>query len=150
MHRLDDSAVDAAAANVAIHLADDLLLSGIGGALKQRNRRNDHTGSAIGALEGFNIQKRLLDRMQAVRAAQAFDGSDFPSNRRGHGKPTGTLGSPVNQHGTSTTLPFAASVFCAGQAQIIAQNVEQRLLRLNIYLLLGAIDEKSDSHFVCA
>jgi hypothetical protein len=50
-------------------------------ALKQGRRRNNHAWSAIGALERFDIQKSLLDRMQAVSAAQAFYGCDFLSRR---------------------------------------------------------------------
>jgi hypothetical protein len=81
----------------------------------------------------FNFDRRgffkvlgggLLDRMQTISAAQTFYSGDFLSGCRGSREPAGTLGSAVNQHGSSAALPFAAAVFGASQAQIVAQNVK--------------------------
>src|SRR5436305_149726 len=106
-HGFDDPAVRAAPAHISFHVADDLLFTGIWCARKQRSRRNNHARRAITALECFHIQKRLLYRMQAVSAAQAFDGDDFFPTGRGNRKKAGTLGRSVNQHGASAALPFA-------------------------------------------
>src|SRR5579872_856590 len=149
-HSFDDPAVRATPAHIAFHVADNLLFAGIWRARKQCSRRNNHARRAIGALECFDIEKSLLYRMQAVSAAQPFDGDDFFPGGRGNRQQAGTLGRSVNQYGTSTALPFAATVLGASQAQVVAQNIQQRLPRLNFCVLLRAINEKGESHFACA
>jgi hypothetical protein len=71
-------------------------------------------------LKGFNIQKSLLDRMQAVSTTQTFNGGDFLSRDGGNREPARTLGRSVDQNGTSAALPFATAVLGTGQAEVVA------------------------------
>jgi hypothetical protein len=63
---IEDAGVRAAAAEVVVHLADDLFASRPRGLQQQSVRVKDHPGRAETALKGVMLQKRFLDRMQPL------------------------------------------------------------------------------------
>ena len=71
----DDRHVAGAAADIAVHVMDDLIARRIGILIQQRFGRHDHAGRAEAALKGEFVDKGLLDRMErAIGFFQAFDG----------------------------------------------------------------------------
>jgi len=66
---VDDAGIGAAAADVAVHAGDDLGLSGIGRGVQQGGGAHDHTGGAVGALEGAGVEEGLLDGSELAVSA---------------------------------------------------------------------------------
>src|SRR5262249_23238510 len=73
---------------------------------------------------------------------QPFDGGDRLAYDRGGRRQAGTRRTPVNQHGASAALAFAAAVFRASQIQIVAQHAEQHALAVNFDAAFGSVDLK--------
>src|SRR5258705_7709925 len=77
LHRLDNAAVGAAAADVAAHpLADFIVASGVP-FFQQRNRRADLPRRAVAALKSVVADERGLHRMQPAVRGQPFDRGDL-------------------------------------------------------------------------
>ena len=71
----DDRHVAGAAADIAVHVMDDLFASRIGDLIQQRFGRHDHARRAEAALKGELVDEGLLDRMErAIGFFQTFDG----------------------------------------------------------------------------
>ena len=66
LNRTDDARVGSTAANVAVHEVDDLVLRGMVIAIEQRNRRHDHSRSAVAALHRACFEKCLLHGMELL------------------------------------------------------------------------------------
>src|SRR4051795_11604503 len=64
LHRLDDAAVGAAAADVAAHPLANLVVAAGVALRQQRHRRTDLAGRAVAALEAVVANERGLHRMQ--------------------------------------------------------------------------------------
>jgi len=125
LHGFDDPQICAASAHVSVHMSNDLLPAGVRCALKKCGCRENHSRSAISALEGFEFQKGLLHRMERSILRQALYG-DYVFARSGTDlHPAGTHRRSVDQNGTGTTLALSATVFGAGQAEVVAQDVQQ-------------------------
>src|SRR5262245_15839201 len=123
--RRDDAGIDAAAADIAIHEADDLLWRGMCVFIQQTHSRYDHPAGAVPALHSTSIQEGLLQRMQVTVYCKAFNGCNrLRTNvtHRGNARPRRFA---VEQHGTSTALSFATAVLCSGQFQLVAQYAQQ-------------------------
>src|SRR3546814_13429091 len=71
----DDALVAAAAADVALHPLEDLLVAGAGRCRQQRGRLHDLAGLAEAALRHVHVAPGDLDRVVAV-GRQAFDGGE--------------------------------------------------------------------------
>src|SRR5436190_20310097 len=80
LDRADNPWISAAPAQVAVHPLADLRFAGLGVALEQRRRRDDHPARAVAALESSLLQKRLLCRVQRFTprtAGQSLDRRDL-------------------------------------------------------------------------
>ena len=108
--------------------------------LQQRGGGHDHPGGAISALIGAFFEEGLLDGREGAVLLQAFNGDDLcASGGRGRSE-TGACGTAIQQDGTGTALAFAAAEFCAGEAEPVTQNPEQRLIVSGPHPLLRSID----------
>ena len=76
---LDDIDVSRAATQISGNSALDIVFVYSPVLEHEPIGRHEHAGRAVAALYGVRFQKRLLQRMQAVVLAQAFDGDDFSS-----------------------------------------------------------------------
>src|ERR1043166_2925311 len=111
----DDSGMGAAAADVPLQSLHNFLLAGSGIFLEKSHGADNHSGSAISALECALIKKRLLHGMQLAVSFKSFDSDDgFPRSIR-DGKLAGSPRRAIEQYGACTALPFAAAIFCARQ-----------------------------------
>ena len=68
--------------------------------------------------------------MELAVALETFDSDDGFTSGFADGELAGAARSALQQNGAGTTLAFAASVFCSGQAKLFAQGKEQRCVRI--------------------
>jgi len=121
----DDAGVGTAAADISLQGLHDFWFAGIGIFLEQRDAADNHSGSAIGALERALIEKSLLHRMELAVLFEAFDGEDGFSFRIANGKLAGAARRAVQQNSAGAALAFAATVLGSGKAQLFTQREEQ-------------------------
>src|SRR3546814_9992427 len=116
----DDALVAAAAADVALHPLEDLLVAGAGRCRQQRGRLHDLAGLAEAALRHVHVAPGDLDRVVAV-GRQAFDGGEGGALRV---RPR-ALAAPhrlaVEVHGAGAAEPGAAAVLGAGEAELVPE-----------------------------
>src|SRR5207249_8385654 len=74
--------------------------------------------------------ERRLHWMRLFRRPDAFDGSDGAIGRFGYGESARRLRLAIDQHHARTALGETAAEFDAGQAQVVAQDIEQRFVRV--------------------
>jgi hypothetical protein len=116
----DDSGMGAAAADVSLQGLHDFLLVGIGIFLEKRDAADDHSRSAICALESALIEKSLLHRMKLAVLFEAFNGDDGFSRSVSDRKLAGTPRRAIQQNGAGTALAFATTIFGSGEAKLFA------------------------------
>src|SRR6266566_980079 len=150
MHSFQNSLVNSAAADIAIHVTSDLRFAGIRTAFKQRNCGEDHARCAVAALKCFGLKKGLLYQMQTLASRQPFDGRDFLPRGGTHMHSARTDWRAFNQHCASATLAFAAAVLGPGEFKLLAQHAEQSVLWRDIHATFSAVDQQSEGHRVSA
>ncbi len=117
----DDARMGSTAANISLQSVHDFLLVGIGIFLEKRNTADNHSGSAIGALERALIEKSLLYGMKLAVLFEALDGDDGFSRGVGDGELAGAPRRAIQQNSVGAALAFAATVLCSGEPQFFAQ-----------------------------
>ncbi len=123
--RTDDARVRAAAAEIAVEARHDLGLRRVRVPLEQGDAAQDHAGGAVAALEGADLQERLLDRMQKAVGRDPFDRRDAPARRGACRNDTRPHGLAVEQDGAHAADPFAAPVLGAHETGVLAEKREQ-------------------------
>ena len=131
--------MSSAAADISLQELDDLGLSGFGIRAKKTDAAHNHSGGAIGALKSSGVKESLLDRMKAAVFFKTFDGGDRFGRRGADWNLTGSARGTSDEHSAGTALPFSAAIFGAGEAEVIAQNVEERGIRGVADLVLFAV-----------
>src|ERR1700746_1841103 len=110
----------AAAADVSLQGLHDLRLAGIGIFLKERDAADNHSRRAVGTLKRASIKKCLLHGMKQAALFEAFNGDDgFPGGVV-DGELARTPRRAIQKYGAGTALPFAATVFRSGEAELLA------------------------------
>ena len=138
----DDALVGAATADVAVHGADDFRFGWIGLFPQKSDARHEHAGRAVAALHCAGIEECLLERMQLAVVFKAFDGFDFAAADSADGGDAGAGGNAIKQDGAGATLGLAATVFAAGEIQIVAQNAEETAFAIGIERDVLPVDMK--------
>jgi len=92
---------------------------------QQADRAHDHAGGAITALEGAFGEERFLDRMKFVAFGEAFDGDDGFFVGVGNWSKACGDAFAVEENGASATLAFAAAIFCPGELEVFAEDIEE-------------------------
>ena len=80
-----------------------------------------------------DLEKCLLQRMQPPVLLQPFDRRDFFLADFANLREAGVRWRAVDQHRARAALAFAASVFCAGQLEVVPQHAEQAALRVGLH-----------------
>ena len=93
------------------------------------------------ALGHLMLDPGRLDGMQRSGRAKAFDGGDLAVHI-GSGKLAGTHRHAIDMHRAGAAPGNAAAIFGACQAEFIAQDPEQRHVRLDIDLERLPIDRQ--------
>src|SRR5579859_2310325 len=141
MDRLPNSFIGAASAEVAVHGLRDLVVGRIRCLRQQRGRRHNLAGLAVSALRDLFGNPRLLQHVQAV-GTEAFDRSYALACGLRYRSRARTDRISIKVNGASPTQSSAASKFCTGEFQRVAQNPEQRCLRRDAYLFFTTVNAK--------
>src|SRR4051812_27409398 len=139
MHGLADALIRPAAANVGHRLVD----VGIGRLrllLQQRRRRHDLPGLAVTALRHVDRGPCLLHRVRRI-GREALDGADLVARLHGAERHrAGALHFAVDVHRACAALRDAAAVFGAGEADLFADDPQERCVRFGLYVAHFAVD----------
>src|SRR6266545_2875474 len=145
-HRLDDLLVAGAAAEVAFDAVFDLCDARLGVVPEQLPDRHDHAAGAVPALHRVMTYERGLELGQLTVAGLALDRLHRPAVRL-HGQDhAGVDGLPVQEHGACTALTGAAALLCPGQAEVVAQKVQQRAMLHDVTLVDAIVDGDGHPH----
>jgi hypothetical protein len=109
-----------------------LVQEGLGG--------NDEAGGADAALQCRPFQKALLQWVQSLRSGETFNGGDGSALSLGSQHQAGVHEPAVEDDIARTAVAVVAPFLAAGQAQLIAQNLQKALARLAQELGVLAID----------
>src|SRR5580692_335132 len=141
----EDARIGAAAADVAVHVADDVVAARILIAGEQRGGLHDLPGLTVAALRHLQIEPGFLQRMVAI-GRQPFDGGDVLACHHGDGRLARADRLAVEMHRAGAAHAGAAAVFRAGQLEVFAHNPEQRRFRAGIHSRRFVIDGEGDRH----
>src|SRR5258708_39360331 len=94
---LRDALIAAAAAEIAGHRVDDVLVGGCGFLLQQRGSLHDLAGLAVAALRDAEIAPGDLHGVLALRV-ESLDGDDLLAADVGHRDAAGAHGLAVEMH----------------------------------------------------
>lgn len=130
MNGFENCRVSAAAADVALHAGGHISLGQFGILGEQLDSLHDHSGRAVAALERALSQEGFLDWVQLVALGQPFDGQNRLFLDVGHRRDAGSDALAVGEDSASATLALAAAVFGAGEVEVLAQDLQQRALRI--------------------
>ena len=112
--------------------------------------RQDHARCTKPTLHGSVVDEHLLHRVQVLTTAQPFDGDRAAARYLLNRCQAGTDGLAIYQHGAGTALPLLiASLFRAGQMQVLAQHVQQRAARFDLYRDLLSVEGKVERFASC-
>src|SRR5262245_35831932 len=143
-HGLDDALVARAAAQVGGDGLADLRL-GRGRVLgEQLVGDHQHAGRAEAALEPLRLAEGLLQRAQAVGPTDPFHGEDLRGVGAGGEHETGPDGLAVDEHGARAAHAVLAADVRAGEAQGLADHVDEQPARLDGELVANAVDGQGD------
>lgn len=93
------------------------------------------------------IDPSLLDRGHVIGASKPFDRSHLtPDVSQCHLTRADSFA--INMHGAGPTGGHATAEFCAGQADLIAQDLKQGHIFGQIYVVRGTIDRQAGSHCI--
>src|SRR6267142_2631479 len=139
VHRRADALIRSAAADVG-HRRVDVRVARLRCFLQERRRSHDLSGLAIAALRHVDRRPRLLHRVRAA-ARQSFDGDDLVGRLdRADRDGAGAHHLAVQMHRTGSALRDPASVFRAGEADLLAYDPKQRRAGFRLHLARPAVD----------
>src|SRR5918995_3459135 len=137
--RQHDVVVARAAAEVALDRVPNLLVGRIVGPAQQVGGGHDHAGGAEPALEPVLLPERALERVKVVGVTQALDGRHAAAVcLRGEHR-AALHGSAVEVDRACAALAGVAPDVGAGQAQVLAQHLDQQPSRLDVHLPAYAV-----------
>ena len=99
--------------------------------LQQILRRRDHAGRAIAALQRVALLERGLQIGDLARVGQALDGLDLGAVALHRQHQAAAHDLAVDAHGAGAADAVLAADVAAGEAEILAQEIDQRLARLD-------------------
>src|SRR5579885_1361788 len=133
--------IPGAAAEVARDPIADLGLGRIEVAVEQRLRGDQQARRAEAALQRRVLQELLLYGMQLAAGGEALDGLDrVPFGLDGEHQARAHE-TPVQDHAAGAAVAGAAAFLAPGEVELVAEHVEQGLLRLAEEIGLLAVDD---------
>src|SRR5580700_4227651 len=141
----ENARIGAAAADVAVHVADDVVAAWILVGRKQSGGLHDLAGLAIAALRHLQIEPGFLQRMVAI-GRQALDGGDVLARHHGDRRLARAHRPAVEMHRAGAAHAGAAAIFRAGELEVLAHHPEQRRLRTGIHSRRFIVDGEGDRH----
>src|ERR1041385_5822966 len=125
-HRLDDVLIAGAAADVAFQLlADRRLVQITAMPVHYVDGGHDHARRAVAALQAMIVAEGRLHRMQLLAFGDAFDGGDIGAVGLPDQHGAGFHRAAVDMHHTGAALAGVAADMGAGQAEMVAQQMDE-------------------------
>jgi hypothetical protein len=141
----DDAGIAGAAAEVAGETFADLVYRRVRRPVEEVLGGEDHAGGADAALRPAFFEEALLDGSEAaVGICEAFDGEDVGSVGLQGGNQAGVDELAVKEDGAGAALAFAAAFLDAGEAEILAEEIEEALHGRDFEGLGLAVDHETD------
>ena len=119
---------------------ENLLAVRVGIAIEQRLGRHDHARRTETTLDRAFVDEGLLDRVENPSLSQALDGHHFPAVGFVGEHETGADRLVVEQDSTGAALTFAAAILGASKADLVADDLEQRAMRVDQDVVRIAVD----------
>jgi hypothetical protein len=110
------------AAQVAVHMFDNLTPGRLRSIQQQAVSIHDHSRGAVPALKGIVLEEGLLQGVKRTVFGQTFNGRDLLVCHRSYLEQTRALSLPIHNHRAGPAKPLSTTVLCTGQAQVIPQN----------------------------
>ena len=145
-NRRADVRIGRAAADVAAHELGDVLVAGGVALLDQLDRGHDLPGRAVAALERVVLDERALHRVQLVAVGEPFDRRDRVALGGERERQAGEHAAPVDPDRARAAGALVAALLGPGQAQVLAQRVEQARARFERHRARGAVDVQRDRY----
>jgi hypothetical protein len=101
---------------------------------------------AEAALRAAMLDQRLLDRMELSALGHALNGQNVPAWGFLRQHEAGVDRSAVHKDRAGTAVAVAASLLGAGQAQALAQQLQERVARVGEHGVLIAVHPACDEH----
>jgi hypothetical protein len=105
---------------------------------------HDHAGDAEAALNRTRVDERLLEPVETSTGRKPLDRDDVGALRFHRQHEAGRHRPAVEQHRARAAFPFAAALLRAGQAHLIPQRFEQRMVRSDVERVPPPIDGQRD------
>ena len=131
LHRLDDLRVACATAEIAGECVTNFILGRILILVEQRLGHHQHSRRAVAALGAAVLNERLLNRVQLGADLQSLDGDDIGAVELAGKHQTGVDRLAVQKNRASAAVAGAAAFFGPGDADLIAQQIEQKTMIRN-------------------
>ena len=144
LHRFDDLLIAGAPADVAGERLANLIGARIGIPLQERLGRDEQARRAVAALRRPEVGEGLLQRVQAPVITEALDGHDVAGVAFEREEQAGQRRRPIHQHRAGAAFAELAAVLRARQIQILAQDLEQRLVGIERDLPRFTVDAQGN------
>src|SRR5262249_49631009 len=99
------------------------------------------------ALRRAELGERLLQRMQLAAVRHALDGLDLAALALDRQGEAGQDGLTVDEHRAGAALAELAAVLGAGELEVLAQYLEERLVDGDVHLALLTVDHERHQRF---
>src|SRR5512144_1769283 len=109
-------------------------------AREERRRAHEHPGRAVAALERVVLVERLLERGELAVPRETLDGGDAHTFRLDGQQHAALHGLAVQVHRAGTAVPRVAADMRPGEAEVVAEEVDEEPARRNLVLDLLAVD----------
>ena len=114
--------------------------AGLGIVGQQPSHGHHESGSAEAALRAAKIAVGLLQRGQPAVVGDAFDGGDLLPLATGRQHGAREHGDAVHLHRACAAGRIVTAALGAGQVEVLAQNIEQQLVRLDRQFVGASVD----------
>ena len=128
-----DALMGAAATQIPVESLVDLLVSGIADLVEQPLSGDHQASGAVPTLGGLLVDKGFLQRVKAIGRAQTLDGDDQGRADFADFELAGRDRFAIDQDIARPALLRAAGVFGAFEAELVAEDVQQRGFRIDLY-----------------
>ena len=146
-NRLVHLRISGAAAEIAAERFANFVFGGLGIVGQQPAHGHHESRSAESALRAAEIAISLLQCRQPAVVGDAFDGGDLLPLATGRQHGAREHGHAVDLHRAGAAGGVVASPLGAGQIEVLAQDVEQQLVRLDGQLVSASVNAKFNEFF---
>src|SRR5262245_12375580 len=150
LHGLEDLEVARAPAEVAREALADLVARRGRRVVEQGLRRAEEPRRAVAALGGVQIRERLLERVRSRRPREPLDRRDLAPLALEAEEQAREDRHAVDDHRARAALAQFAPVLRAREPEVLAEHLEERLVRAERDLLLLPVHADREAHLLAA